>query len=240
MKTNNLMTSLVAMFVTMLSISLLSCSKEDGDSKYSLPPSMMGTWAGSETSDSRNFLILVLFSDGTSQVMRLQNGETVTDQRGGKWAYDNSANTLVVGSTGDKAYHYIVSNFTGSSMDLQTNTNKGNVWTFNMTLRYSASSGSSSGSSGSSGGSSSSGDRAKECRWCMGTGECREVLVTDNACWGDGECDYCDGTGWKNRKKGEGCLYCAIPGGDNYPGNGKCHYCKGSGDCKHCNGTGLR
>jgi hypothetical protein len=91
----------------------------------------------------------------------------------------------------------------------------------------------------SGGGDSGGGDRPKTCRWCMGSGDCRETGASVKACWGDGECRYCLGTGW-NSWYDIGCTYCDRPGDANRSGNGKCGFCGGSGKCQHCGGTGHK
>lgn len=91
-----------------------------------------------------------------------------------------------------------------------------------------------SGGGGNDGGSSGS---KKDCKFCLGSGQCREATSGVNACWGDGVCRQCFGSGWDGS---HGCTYCNRPGGLHSGGDGKCGWCGGSGKCSHCGGTGYR
>ena len=236
MKMNCFLAMMLAASVMTLTFSACGGDDDDGNgNKYSLPSSMMGTWSGKEMSDSYNYLILTLFSNGTSNVIRLQNGETKTEERGGKWAYNSSEETLVVNTSNGKAFHYAVSNFTGTSMTLQTNTTLGNVWIYNMTL-------SSSGSGDDDGGSGSGNDTSK-CQKCGGTGKCSNHRSSDNLklyCQGSGICKPCGGSG---QLKAFGlyhrCTYCNKKINDDL-GNGECGFCGGSGNCSSCGGKGYK
>lgn len=235
MKKISFLAMMLAASVTMLTF--FACGGDDNDGKYTLPTNMMGTWAGREISDSYNVLILTLFSNGTSNVMRLQNGETKTEESGGKWAYNSSDKTLVVGTSNGKSFHYTVSNFTGTSMSLQTSTTLGNVWTYNMTLRSSYNGGSSDDDD------DDGGDNTRRCQKCGGTGKCSNHRSSDNLelyCQGSGICKPCGGSG-QIRAFGlyHRCTYCNKKISDDL-GNGECGFCGGSGDCTSCGGTGYK
>ena len=238
------------MTVTLLA---LGCGKSDdevdsgGKSKNSLPSNMIGTWTGKEMNGTNYVVSMSLRADGTSDYLLTRVSgysiNTITQLNGAKWTFKSSENKILIYTSSDKAYHFTVSSFTGSSMIASVKNTSGGVWNF-LLERYTAGSGGSSGGyggggyddGGGSGGSGGGGSTGYVCAPCGGSGRCSH-------CHASGKCPTCVGDGWYYSSYGSGklsCPNCYTPGNDYRYGDGKCSFCAGTGKCRSCNGTGYK
>ena len=238
MNRKNLLHLLAIMMVTMLSVGLVACSKDDDEksgSNSSTPSQFVGYWFGYDTGSEGYWLVLNLSNNGYGSFKlfksNLSENRVISEYSSLPWKYNSSKKQIFLYTSGNEGYAFPVLSIGSTTMKVSVSLTSKTV-EFNMEK--------SSGSGGSGGSSGSGSSSGTKCKYCLGSGKCSNyVSSTYNKyyCQGSGKCQYCGGDGWAD---GFGinnvlCVNCYPDDGDGY-----CSWCKGTGKCSHCNGSGYQ
>lgn len=239
----NLWGILTIMMVALLSVGIVSCSKDDDEKKggnSSVPSKLVGYWFGGDTGNEGYWLVLNLASNGYGSFklskINTSSNYVISDYSSLPWRYNSSKQHIFLYTSDTQGYAFPVVSFGSSTMTV-TASISGRDIKFSMEKSGDGSSSSGGSSGGSSSGSSSS---SSKCNYCLGSGKCSNYAnsaYNKYYCLGSGKCQYCGGDGLIN---GFGINNVVCPNCWPSDGDGKCSKCKGTGKCSKCNGTGYR